>query len=82
AAGIPLDPALLVEDKDFHRSEGPAATEQLLADGVDFDGVFCFNDSLAFGAPYTLGVHRVAVPDKVAVVGYDNIAEGGFLVPP
>lgn len=82
AAGIPLDPALLVEVDAYHRAEGSAAVERLLARGVDFDGVFCFNDSLAFGALYTLGVHRVAVPDEVAVVGYDNIEEGGFLVPP
>lgn len=82
AAGIPLDPALLVEVDAYHRAEGSAAIERLLADGVAFDGVFCFNDSLAFGALYTLGVHRIAVPDAVAVVGYDNIEEGGFLVPP
>lgn len=82
AAGIPLDPALLVQVEAYNRAEGSAAVEQLLADGVDFDGVFCFNDSLAFGALYTLGVHRVPVPERVAVVGYDNIEEGGFLVPP
>jgi DNA-binding LacI/PurR family transcriptional regulator len=82
AAGIPEDPALLVTVDRFNRAEGSAAVERLLTDGVAFDGVFCFNDSLAFGALYTLAGHRIAVPDQVAVVGYDNIEEGGYILPP
>lgn len=82
AAGIPLDPALLVEVEDYNRREGSAAVERLIAAGVDFDGVFCFNDSLAFGALYTLGVHRISVPDAVSVVGYDNIDEGEYIASP
>lgn len=82
AAGLELDPALLVETKSYNRAEGSDAVERLIADGVDFDGVFCFNDSLAFGALHTLAAHRIAVPESVAVVGYDNIEEGGYLVPP
>lgn len=80
--GVELDPALLVETKSYNRAEGSDAVERLLADGVEFDGVFCFNDSLAFGALHTLAAHRIAVPESVAVVGYDNIEEGGYLVPP
>ncbi len=82
AAGIELDPDLLVEVDRYNRAEGSWAIERLITSGVDFDGVFCFNDSLAFGALYTLAVRNVAVPDAVAVVGYDNIEEGGYLVPP
>lgn len=82
AAGIPEDPDLLVSVDRFNRAEGSDAVERLIADGVEFDGLFCFNDSLAFGALYTLGVHRIAVPETVRVVGYDNIEEGGFVVPP
>lgn len=82
AEGVELDPALLVETKSYNRAEGSDAVERLLADGVEFDGVFCFNDSLAFGALHTLAAHRIAVPESVAVVGYDNIEEGGYLVPP
>jgi DNA-binding LacI/PurR family transcriptional regulator len=82
AEGVELDPALLIETKSYNRAEGSDAVERLIADGVEFDGVFCFNDSLAFGALYTLAAHRIAVPESVAVVGYDNIEEGGYLVPP
>ncbi|WP_454051055.1 LacI family DNA-binding transcriptional regulator [Cellulomonas sp. Marseille-Q8402] len=82
AAGLEPDPALLVETRSYNRAEGSAVVERLLADGVDFDALFCFNDSLAFGALSTLATHRIAVPESVAVVGYDNIEEGGYLVPP
>jgi len=81
AAGIDLDPQLVVEVSRYTRAEGSQAIETLLARGVEFDGVFCFNDTLAFGALYTLGVHRISVPDEVMVIGYDNIEEGGFIVP-
>lgn len=82
AAGIPEDPELLVSVDRFNRTEGSLGIERLLANGVNFDGVFCFNDTLAFGALYTLGVNRIAVPHSVRVVGFDNIEEGGFIVPP
>ena len=81
-AGIAVDPQLLVEVERYGRADGSRGIEELLARGVEFDGVFCFNDTLAFGALYTLGVHRISVPDEVMVIGYDNIEEGTFTIPP
>lgn len=77
-AGIAPDPALVGWVTEFNRAEGSAAAERLLASGAVFDGLFCFSDSLAFGAIYTLATHRIAVPDQVAVVGFDAIEEGRF----
>jgi DNA-binding LacI/PurR family transcriptional regulator len=81
-AGIVVDPALLVEVDRFNRAEGSRAIEVLLDRGAPFDAVFCFNDSLAFGALHTLAVHGISVPAEVAVVGYDNIEEGRYTLPP
>jgi len=81
-AAIDLDPQLLVEVERFNRAEGSRAIEELMARGVAFDGVFCFNDSLAFGALFTLGVHDLAVPEDVLVVGFDSIDEGRYTIPP
>ncbi|HEY0186912.1 MAG TPA: LacI family DNA-binding transcriptional regulator [Cellulomonas sp.] len=81
-AGIPVDPALLVAVERYNRAEGSDAVERLIAAGTPFDAVFCFNDSLAFGALYTLAAHRIAVPQAVSVVGYDNIEEGAYVMPP
>lgn len=82
SAGIELDERLLVEVDRYGRSDGSRAIETLLQRGVEFDGVFCFNDTLAFGALYTLGARRIAVPDAVRVVGFDNVEEGQYTIPP
>lgn len=81
-AGIEVDPNLLVEVDRYNRAEGSAAIEKLIERGVEFDGLFCFNDTLAFGALHTLGMHGIAVPDQVQLVGYDNIEESKYTIPP
>jgi DNA-binding LacI/PurR family transcriptional regulator len=77
-AGIAHDPSLVGWVTEFNRAEGSAAAERLLASGSVFDGLFCFNDSLAFGALYTLATHGIIVPDQIAVIGFDAIEEGRF----
>ncbi|WP_101468698.1 LacI family DNA-binding transcriptional regulator [Nocardia fluminea] len=37
------------------------------------DAIFCVNDLLAIGVLQALALHGVAVPDDVALVGYDDI---------
>ncbi|GAA3666675.1 LacI family DNA-binding transcriptional regulator [Microbacterium marinilacus] len=82
AAGLAPDERLQVEVSGYNRAEGSRAIERLLARDTPFDGVFCFNDSLAFGAMHTLARHGIAVPDDVSVVGFDNIEESRYTVPP
>ncbi|WP_348786470.1 LacI family DNA-binding transcriptional regulator [Leifsonia sp. NPDC080035] len=81
AAGLPVDPALWATVEHFNRAEGSRALQRLIDDGVAFDALFCFSDSLALGALYTLGSHGIAVPDRVAVMGFDGIEEGRFHIP-
>lgn len=81
-AGWEYDGALVGWVENFTRAEGSAAAERLVASGAQFDGLFCMSDSLVFGALYTLGTHGVAMPEDVAVVGYDDVEEGRYSVPP
>lgn len=81
AAGLEFDPALVGAVADFNRAEGSAAVRRLIASGARFDALFCFNDSLAFGALYTLAIQDIAVPESVTVIGFDNIEEGRYSVP-
>jgi DNA-binding LacI/PurR family transcriptional regulator len=81
-AGIDLDPTLLVEVEKYNRAEGSRAVESLLQRGTEFDSIFCFNDTLAFGALHTLGMRGIRVPEEVLVIGFDNIEESKFTVPP
>jgi len=81
-AGLPLEPELIVPVERYDRAAGSGAVARLLTEGIDFDGLFCFNDSLAFGALYALAAAGIRVPDDVRVVGYDDVEEGRFTIPP
>lgn len=81
AAGIEYDESLVRAAAPWHRENGAAAMRSLLDDGVDFDGVFTFNDTLGLGALRALGEAGVRVPQDVALVGFDNIDETRFAVP-
>lgn len=82
AAGLRVDPELLGNVKEFTRIDGMLAVESLLSKGVEFDAVFCFNDSLAVGAIHALDARRIKVPSDVAVMGFDDVDEAKYMVPP
>lgn len=81
-AGIPVDQSLLGQVKEFTRVDGMLAVEKLLSEGSQFDAVFCFNDSLAVGAIHALDARRITVPGQVAVMGFDDVDEAKYMVPP
>lgn len=68
--------------REFSRSEGDAAMQQLLALPEPPDAVFCFNDLLAVGA--LAAIHRAGlrVPTDIAMVGWDDIPEAAYTWPP
>lgn len=80
-AGIPYDPALVADAGLWHRSTGADAMARLLDSGVEIDGVFGMNDALALGALHVLHTRRVAVPDEIAVVGFDDIDDARYAEP-
>jgi DNA-binding LacI/PurR family transcriptional regulator len=80
-AGLPLDEALTGHVHEFNRAEGSLAAQRLIDAGAAFDGLLCFNDSLALGAMYALGVRGLSVPEQVRVMGFDDIADGRYSMP-
>jgi DNA-binding LacI/PurR family transcriptional regulator len=81
-AGIEPAGELVVPADPWHRTEGADAVRRLLEAGAPFDAVFCFNDNLALGAMHVLLRHGARIPDDVAVVGFDDIEEARFSMPP
>ena len=61
---------------------GQSATRALLARDPSIDALVCFNDLVAAGALITLSEMGIAVPDRVAVVGYDDIDFARMFAPP
>jgi LacI family transcriptional regulator len=79
-AGVTPDPALCISG-DFHRADGEAAMERLLA-GPPFDALFAVNDLVAIGAMRMARRHGLRIPDDVAIVGLDDIDEAEIVEPP
>ncbi len=80
--GLAVDERLLGwADDGWHRANGARAMAAVLDAGVDVDGVVAFNDALALGAMYELGVRGLSIPRDVAVVGFDDVEEARFSVP-
>ena len=61
---------------------GYEATCQLIAQGEPFDAIFAASDLIAIGAIRALQEKNMAVPEQVAVVGFDDIATASFTFPP
>lgn len=72
AAGIAVDPALQVGAVTSEQS-GREAVRALLDRGTAFDAVFGVSDLIAIGAMHELIDRGIAVPDDVAVAGFDDI---------
>lgn len=82
-AEVGLEPVerLVARTDAWTRPEGYAVAERLLALADPPDAVFCFNDALAVGVLKALGDRGVRVPEEVAVVGWDDVAEARFTTP-
>ncbi len=80
-AGLEVDPDLRGEVATFRREHGVAAMADVLRRGDPPDAVFCFNDTLALGAMRHLADRGLRVPEDVAVIGIDDVADGRFAVP-
>ena len=72
SAGFPLHPDLVVE-ADFTTTGGAVAVEKLINSGLGFDAVFAHNDLSAVGVMRALKDAGRAVPQDVAVVGFDDV---------
>jgi len=73
---------VMVVRGDFSLESGDRAAEQLLARSDRPTAIFCFNDQMAIGAMHALRRRRLAIPDDVSVVGFDDIAFARYAVPP
>ncbi|MEJ5945566.1 LacI family DNA-binding transcriptional regulator [Pseudokineococcus basanitobsidens] len=84
-AGLAPDDGLLLRVPDWTREDGAAAgaalADDLRAGRADVDGVLAMNDVLALGLLQGLRGAGVRVPEDVAVVGVDDVAESAYSAP-
>jgi LacI family transcriptional regulator len=71
AAGLPQDPALVVQGA-FTFSSGVAAAHQLFALENRPTAVFAANDDMATGVMWAAGEYGMKVPNDLSVCGFDD----------
>ena len=81
AHGLPVDPALIGYG-GFNPRDAEKTVSAWVAVGLQFDAIFCGDDTAAFGALQAFQQAGVRVPDEVAVVGFDDIDFGYNVTPP
>ncbi|MFQ5854128.1 MAG: LacI family DNA-binding transcriptional regulator [Anaerolineae bacterium] len=81
AYGVPVDPALIVQNDGRPRG-GMEAMHQLLGLPSPPTGVFCYNDASAVGALRAAHIAGVRIPQDLSVVGFDDIELAPYLEPP
>ncbi len=60
---------------------GQEAAEELFSKYPEMDAVFAANDQMALGALSAINNRGLCVPDDIAIVGFDNIAESEYFWP-
>lgn len=60
---------------------GRKCIEQLHQKGVEFDGLFAFEDYTALGVMQQLKEYSIKVPEEVRVIGFANEAFGAYISP-
>lgn len=76
---LPHDPVVHAQ---FDREIAYRGVIERLAAGRDFDSVIAANDDMAFGVLDALHERGVRVPEDVALVGFDNVAQAYLTSPP
>jgi len=85
-AGLDKQEELIVHcsklDPDHRLNEGYSVVKETLEKEISFDGIFCFNDIIAYGAVKALKEMGLTIPGDVAVVGYDDLDYSPIISPP
>jgi len=72
----------LVRYACFTAESGYQAMNHLLATGTKPEAIFAASDLVAMGAMLSLRRHGLAIPQDIALVGFDDVPLAGYIEPP
>jgi len=79
--GLALDPGHLVATDDWDAQVARDGVIKMLAGSEPPDALFCFTDTMAFGAYRALYEVGLRVPEDIAVAGFDDIDDARLFTP-
>jgi LacI family transcriptional regulator len=79
-AGIEEDESLIGRG-GFAANQAADAIRQLLLDGVEFDAVFCGDDTASIGVMDALRENGLSIPENVALVGFNDDYMSQYITP-
>lgn len=79
-AGIPIDPALVLEG-DGTTESGRQAAEHMFVRDVLPTAFLCVNDATALGVMIALNARGYDLPRQFSVMGFDDISYASFVTP-
>lgn len=82
AAGLPLDPQLVVKGPTGRPPGGEEGVLPLLTIRPRPTAVVCYNDMMALGALHSLKVAGRHVPGDLSVTGFDDVSLAAYADPP
>jgi len=82
AAGLRVDPRLVLVCRSMTEAEGRRQFAQLLARGAKFTAVLAGNDLIAMGCYDELAARGLACPNAVSIVGYNDLRFVDRMAPP
>ncbi|MFZ4813271.1 MAG: LacI family DNA-binding transcriptional regulator [Phototrophicaceae bacterium] len=82
-AGLQVYPELII-DADYSEVGGAYVVDQLLRlrEQLPFTAIFAANDQTAVGVRLALYRRGIAVPDDISLMGFDDIPEVQYMIPP
>jgi LacI family transcriptional regulator len=80
-AGLTVQPQQIIEG-NWSPESGERALTTLRGQFPEMDSVFASNDQMAQGILYAAWKENIHVPEDLAVVGFDDIPEASYFIPP
>jgi LacI family transcriptional regulator len=81
SAGVEIQDKLWTEG-NWSSSSGAHAMNLLFAQYPDMDSIFVANDQMSLGVIQVIHQKGLRIPEDIGVVGYDNIPESAYFLPP
>jgi LacI family transcriptional regulator len=81
AQNLPMDESLIVGDS-FGEQSGYIATKLLLKKTGDFTAILAFSNLISLGCIRALAEERIAIPDDMSIVSFDDQPYSAYLASP